>query len=381
MPEESIPVPTAAARVHYPALDGLRALAVTAVFLWHYTGLPWGWMGVDTFFALSGFLITGILYDTRDAANRFRNFYIRRTLRIFPLYYAVLLLLFAAGIWMHWSWNPGLPLWLVYLGNFNSLIFRHSPEIARTQSFLVSNVRSGMLADNPVTLYLGHFWSLCVEEQFYLVWPLMIFMVRSRVRLMWICTAGVIAEPLLRLATLHWMRIGNVHDIIAWSTPFRVDALLLGALLALHLRGPKPAALHRWAVLLALAGITVMCFWKIPADPLLQTPAQFIWLLTAGLSLASVVSIALVTLALRPQTLLYRVLSWRPLREIGKVSYGIYIFHDIPHALYFNLFDNYNIDDPRIVAACAYACTLALAFLSFRFFEKPFLKLKERYTR
>jgi len=379
MPEESIPIPTAAARVHYPALDGLRAIAMTAVFLWHYTQLPWGWAGVDAFFALSGFLITGILYDTRDAAHRFRNFYIRRTLRIFPLYYGVLLLLFAAGLWMHWSWNPGLPLYLVYLGNFNSLLFRHTPDIAYTQSFLTSNVPTA--AWTQFTLYLGHFWSLCVEEQFYLVWPLVIFFTRSRVRLMGFCAVGVVAEPLLRFATLHWMQADNIHDIVAWSTPFRLDSLLLGAMLALYLRGPKPKALHRWAAALLLAGVVAMYFWRISPDPALQTPMQFTWLLTVGFSLAAITSIALVALALRPQGVLYHVLNWRPLREIGKVSYGMYIFHDIPHMLYFRLFDLFNIDDPRIVAAFAYACTLALAFLSFRFFEQPFLKLKERYTR
>jgi len=379
MPEESIPIPTAVTRVHYPALDGLRALAMTAVFLWHYTQMPWGWAGVDAFFALSGFLITGILYDTRDAAHRFRNFYIRRTLRIFPLYYAVLLLLFAAGLWAHWSWNPGLPLYLVYLGNFNSLIFRHAPDIADSQSFLTSNVPN--VAWTQFTLYLGHLWSLCVEEQFYLVWPLVIFFTRSRVRLMGICAAGVIAEPLLRLATLHWLQADNLYNIIGWSTPFRLDALLLGALLALHLRGPKPLALHRWALALALIGIAAMVFWQLPADASLRTPAQSLVLLTVGLSLAAIVGVALVALALRPRGVIFHVLNWRPLREIGKVSYGMYIFHDIPHMLYFRLFDQFNIDDPRIVAAFAYACTLALAFLSFRFFERPFLKLKERYTR
>jgi peptidoglycan/LPS O-acetylase OafA/YrhL len=381
MPQEEAPASPAFRHVHYPALDGLRAIAVTLVFLWHYVQLPWGWAGVDVFFALSGFLITGILYDTRNTAHRFRNFYMRRTLRIFPLYYTVLLTLFALGLFVHWSWNPGLPLWLIYLGNFNSLLFRHAPDIAETQSFLTSHMQSGALADNPITLYLGHFWSLCVEEQFYLIWPLVIFFTRSRIRLMWICATVIFLEPLLRLAALRWIHAADVSNIVAWSTPLRLDELLLGALLALHLRGPKPAALHRWAAVVLLVCIVVMCLWRPNPDPLLQTHEEFVLLLTAGISLVAMASIALVTLALRLQTILYRVLCWRPLREIGKVSYGIYVFHDIPHTLYFRLFDYYNIDDPRIVAAFAYACTLALAFLSFHFFESPFLKLKARYTR
>src|ERR1700722_7833144 len=95
----------------YPALDGLRAIAVLMVFYQHYypnfrMGLNWGWAGVDIFFVLSGFLITGILYDTQNAAHRFRNFYVRRTLRIFPLYYGVLLLALLLTPLLHWTWHP-----------------------------------------------------------------------------------------------------------------------------------------------------------------------------------------------------------------------------------------------------------------------------------
>src|ERR1700712_3651211 len=88
-------------RAFYPALDGLRAVAFLMVFFQHYLSMPWGWTGVNVFFVLSGFLITGILFDTRDAPNRARNFYVRRTLRIFPLYYAIFLALLLLQPIMH----------------------------------------------------------------------------------------------------------------------------------------------------------------------------------------------------------------------------------------------------------------------------------------
>ena len=89
------------------ALDGMRAIAFMMVFLQHYCGLKWGWSGVDLFFVLSGFLITGILFDSRNDLHRARNFYVRRTLRIFPLYYGIMLLLLLSSPVFHWDWSWG----------------------------------------------------------------------------------------------------------------------------------------------------------------------------------------------------------------------------------------------------------------------------------
>ena len=93
-----------ASQTYFPALDGIRALAFLMVFAQHYLQMLWGWTGVDIFFVLSGFLITGILYDTRDQAHRVRNFYVRRTLRIFPLYYGLMLLLVLSYPYFRWQW-------------------------------------------------------------------------------------------------------------------------------------------------------------------------------------------------------------------------------------------------------------------------------------
>jgi len=176
----SVPTPTPIVGRKLQSLDGLRAIAIILVFLCHMqyhippVNLPavvlrayvsQGWMGVDLFFVLSGFLITGILLDTREARNYFRGFYLRRILRIFPLYYLVLIAVIFAGIRLN---NPAfttkLPLpadrWLYfcYLTNWLALWKAHW----------------GLHYVN----YLAHFWSLAVEEQFYLVWPLVIWLVR-----------------------------------------------------------------------------------------------------------------------------------------------------------------------------------------------------------
>ena len=126
----SLPAPEN--KLYFPALDGIRAVGVLMVFFQHYEAalfprLAWGWAGVDIFFVLSGFLITGILYDTRSSPTRLRDFFLRRMLRIFPLYYGVLLAAAALTPVFHWLWNPAWILWFTYLGNYARFIYLGSP--------------------------------------------------------------------------------------------------------------------------------------------------------------------------------------------------------------------------------------------------------------
>src|SRR5665213_3289728 len=125
--DRPVETPVSANRVYFPALDGIRAMAFLMVFAGHYLRLPWGWAGVDVFFVLSGFLITGILFDTRDELHRVRNFYVRRTLRIFPLYYAVFLVLALVYPIFHWNWNWVWLVWPAYVGNWVQFLFPFQP--------------------------------------------------------------------------------------------------------------------------------------------------------------------------------------------------------------------------------------------------------------
>src|SRR6185437_14914235 len=187
---EGSPLSPAKATVWYPGLDGVRGFAVFLVFAVHYIPMyRIGWMGVLTFFVLSGFLITGVLYDSRQEQRRFRNFYVRRALRIFPLFYFIWLCILICGFFFHAQWRPMLTLWPVYLGNYVRFIGGATTAYDRIYT-----------AFPTVPFEIGHFWSLAVEEQFYFLWPLVVFKVQSRQKLMRICVAVIILVLLLRTA-------------------------------------------------------------------------------------------------------------------------------------------------------------------------------------
>ena len=229
-----------AGRKHFAALDGVRGLAIILVMAYHYMVLmPFtihsaalgaavvvcskGWCGVDLFFVLSGFLITGILYDSRENPRYFRNFYARRTLRIFPLYYAVLLSV-AALLFLAWLLVPRLWLAQPKLG-----------ELAAVQPWLWTYTTNIAVAKGIPVPLVAHFWSLAVEEQFYLVWPLVMFALPKR----------AMAPVALSLATAAlFIRLGLTYA--GWSdgaiyvlTPCRMDSLAAGALAAILMRDPR----------------------------------------------------------------------------------------------------------------------------------------------
>ena len=377
-------------RAFYPALDGLRAVAFLMVFGQHYLALAWGWTGVNVFFVLSGFLITGILFDTRDDSHRARNFYLRRSLRIFPLYYglfAILLLLWPA---MHWRWDRLWLAWPLYLGNFLSFL---SPSVLVPRSPLElaadAHLTSALLPRSEI--YLGHLWSLCVEEQFYLLWPWVVFLVRDSRKLLWTCAIGVAAGPLLRLALQHsapaWMLQAALLDHF---TPAQMDALLLGGGVALLWRGAARARLLVPCRVVALLCTGVLiAYLVLVVHGIRMAPGQYPpWMYTGGLLFANVYAASIMVCALQPGTWTYIVLSREPLRWIGRLSYGAYIFHDLLHGLFVHVvvhsaarLGKGSIRPDLAAAVLALPATLLLAWLSFRFYERPFLNLKEHWTR
>jgi peptidoglycan/LPS O-acetylase OafA/YrhL len=368
---------------YFPALDGLRAVAFLMVFAQHYLQMPWGWTGVDVFFVLSGFLITGILYDTRDQPHRVRNFYVRRTLRIFPLYYGLMLLLLLLYPLLRWQWNWSWMLWPAYLGNFC-----HGIHYLTDRPWLVS------LANfNPVSrtfpkigLRFGHFWSLCVEEQFYLIWPWIVFWVRDRRKLLLACLACILICPLMRLEVNHlFLQSGLDREILYRWTPFRVDALLIGGLVALVRRGPSPGQLR----IVARVGFgvlsSVLLVWLALNPALWHWPFSYVyptWMFTWGLVFVDVYSACLIVMALERDSITFRVFNLRPLRWMGRISYGAYVFHDILHDQYSWLIGHYHVPHARVATpVLAFVCTLLLAWASFRWYETPFIRLKDRWTR
>jgi peptidoglycan/LPS O-acetylase OafA/YrhL len=368
-------------RVFYPALDGLRAVAFLMVFFWHYLHLPWGWAGVDIFFILSGFLITGILFDTRDDPHRARKFYIRRMLRIFPLYYGVLLCLVLAWPWAHWPSSWLWIAWPLYLGNFLQLL-RTNPfsTAGQVSSFFVATQWHG----RAIAFSMGHFWSLCVEEQFYLVWPWLLFWIRDRRRLQIFCLCAIAGCLVLRLLAFHtlptWMLL---QEVVAHLTFFRMDDLLAGGLIALTVRGPYCDRMFRIARMLTPIALPVAIVWAVE-----RSFAQR-WVFypypatteTWGFSLLMVLGSLLIAVAIQPQTWLARMLKVRPLRWAGRLSYGAYVFHEIFHGVYTRIAQGLPHTEAILLrTSLALVATYALAWLSFRFFETPFLNLKERWA-
>ena len=374
------PLSTANA-VYYPALDGFRGCALIMVFLDHYGGVPILGLGVSLFFVLSGFLITGILWDTRNQPHRLRNFYVRRTLRIFPLYYGVFFLILLLAPVMRWQWNSTWWMWVAYLGNF---IF-YVPQTLSSQDWTLTG--NGMLHGRFGTiLFLGHLWSLCLEEQFYLIWPWIAFRARRTV-LLWICVLSCLLLPGLRVWADHTLPRSLIdHGLLMHSLPFQVDSLLLGALLALLLRGEMRESLlqaGRWVgdIAAVLAVLYLLCCVNLHLPglhpPFLLPLPWLSWQFT----LVNLLGAALILGSLQPASRLYWVFDVRPLRWLGRISYGAYVFHDILHMEYVRLAFWLS---PRhwigLTFAIAALTTIGLATLSFQYFERPFLRLKDRWT-
>jgi peptidoglycan/LPS O-acetylase OafA/YrhL len=375
-------------RTFFPALDGLRAVAFLLVFLEHTAHLPWGWSGVNVFFVLSGFLITGILWDTRDQPHRTRNFYVRRTLRIFPLYYGIFLALLVTTPLMHWQWSPAWIAWPLYAGNFLRFV-GHGGLTSARQIVADAQLHSPI---HGIILYMGHFWSLCVEEQFYLFWPWIVFWAAARRRLVLLSTLAVFLTPAIRLIVHHyapgWMLS---EELLYRLLPFQLDSLLLGALLSLLWRGGRRDLLQRVSAIVALIItplIVAYFIWQAHVYVNLRWGYVYpAWAHTWGLSLINVYAASLMICALRPGSIVYRVLHLRPLRQLGRISYGAYVYHSILHGIiekyvyYVGDSSAFILKHHGIIAlVLAFIATVVISWLSYKYFETPFLNLKERWA-
>jgi len=368
-------------RTRFPALDGIRAVAVLMVFANHFGGgahggrvlnllndiRTRGWIGVDLFFVLSGFLITGILYDTRDDSRFFRRFFARRALRIFPVFYLVLAILLVLTPIFHYQWRLGHLWFLVYLGNFFA-----------NRDFTLYEIYS---ANHPTAkVFIGHFWTLCVEEQFYLLWPLLVWTVRDRIRLVW--TAGGISllALLLRIGMeMHFSR-GMCELWIMRTLPFRMDALLVGAVLALVLRGPAADRWQRSCKWIFVASLAVLLA-IFAFSPDYDSPV----LLTFGLTSVALASAGLVGMTLRPASPVFRFFHLGPLRRLGRYSYGFYIYHVLYGWAWiqFLVFVTSKVHSIAlgglIVLSINLLTTYLVSMVSYELFERRFLRWKERF--
>ena len=411
----------------FPGFDGLRAVAILLVLLWHtavVTRFPaealgplrplvmTGWAGVDLFFALSGFLITALLLreerahggtdgGTEPGRIDLWRFYLRRALRILPVFYAVFLLktyllsrssLFSS-IRVQELWAAESPLGLIPYATFWGTYFLGYlwPRFGHTMP-----VHPGEAYDV--------YWSLYVEEHFYLLWPLFLVLVRSRRSRVQVALAVCLLLGVLR--TIAVLRQPGLFVLVQQVSHYRIDSILWGALGALLLDGGQAggqskvgldAGLARLGQLaacllssrgrrLALAAVAATCLLLVLTGALSMLPRGTALGLGLGLSLLAVgTTLLLAELVLAPHTRLARMLEWRPLAAIGRLSFAAYLVHlpmmDVGRAIFFAAPRAQHVGNLLLAFVLFTALSLAAALLLHLAVERPFLALKDRYRR
>lgn len=367
-------------RGYMPVLNGYRGIAILLVFLSHCISqaggqqlefadsfykklIGLGWCGVDAFFVLSGFLITGILLDTRDQPNFFANFYARRMLRIFPVYYVFL---------------------SIFLGVISPLIrsyeYKNTLDSAQIWYwFHLENwkwIFQGVTDNGPIV----HFWSLALEEQFYLVYPALIYILPRRL-LSWLLGIVILSALLFRswLLLTHPL-IFNLTDTIYINPLCRVDTLAIGSLIAVWMRSKQmiPRLLWISPIVMIVSGISLSIIFITqgdldPLNPVVQS---------VGFSLVAIFLSSLLILSVtQPQdSPLVQVLSWSPLKGLGTISYGFYVYHFplclmLCNRIYLYIGKSFILGHLASVFFCG-VLTLVVSLLSWYCLEQPILSLK-----
>ncbi len=359
-----------------PALDGVRGLAVFMVLLSHfllrdfwgsdkwYNLAQAGWLGVDLFFVLSGFLITGILLDSKDSPHYWSSFYKRRLLRIFPLYYFVVIVTWLTVIFIEKAPDR--------LQGYDSFawFFGFAPNIAMA-------LKNGWLYHSHV-FNLNHLWSLAVEEQFYLLWPLTVRLLPVRWLAAWCVFLLAIATPLR-----FWVAgDAGVDSVASYVLPFtRMDGLAAGSFLAVFFRLDLHSFVpfDKWIARIVFAWTG----WQIYQIFLHGTEMRLYNL--SAIFFASLLYLALNT---DRSALVRRFCENAFLRDLGKYSYGLYVFHHMFLYAWEKGFGDRLLAGglhpalaQSIYIVLAFAGTYLLARLSWALIEKPFLRQKELWAK
>jgi peptidoglycan/LPS O-acetylase OafA/YrhL len=339
---------------YYPALDGLRALCVLIVFLFHHGLLAAGWVGVEVFFALSGFLITGILRGAAGKPSYWSGFYAKRVTRILP---PVVLLLVIVAL-QKGSLTYSYLAYLLFAGNLIELT-------------------------SHAIWQLSPLWSLAIEEHFYLIWPSAIQRL-SRHSLIRLLLALIVAEPFVRalvtVAITH--AYGAQHqwnNPIFLLTPFRLDALLAGALLALWLEGQNEvSALKRWS-LPGTVSLFALFLGLEAVFPGFRRTADSIAFNSLAYSVTAIASALLIAhLVLTPEGWLAKLLSRKPIVYLGTISYGMYLFQLPVKAAVAALLPHAR---PTTYLLMDTVATVAFASASFWWFERRMIAAGRKLAR
>ncbi len=358
-------------RQHIASLDGLRGFAICLVFLHHYYPrqrfnpvsmlASAGWVGVDVFFVLSGFLITGILYETVGKPYSLRNFFARRSLRLLPLYLVVLTLivLLAKPLQVPLGWTDAL--FFAYGANLSSAF--------------------GVMPDFGPYLRFNHLWSLAVEEQFYLLWAPLVFLLVTRKRIITACITGIALAILLRGAGVFLVSAHTIYQ----SLFTRMDSMLCGALMAMALRGAQGDAwlTHRRLYCALGVGLAILggsfvysrsFFNERLATQMVGYVGDDLW------------CTALLGLTLLPGTMINRWTNFAALRIMGRYSYGLYLLHEIPAPIFDRMLaKGESMFHPiwlsgTLSTFLLFCLCFTAAALSYHFIEVPCLRLKRYFS-
>ena len=325
-----------------PELDGLRGIAVLSVMAAHY-GVPWaqnGWLGVDLFFVLSGFLITSILATEwqRFGAIDFRAFYMRRALRLFP---ALWLMLGVVGLFVPFEYIAST---LLYVNNWAIGL-----EVL------------------PLTPWLGHVWSLAIEEQFYLIWPLVLVLLLRRFSPRKVALATLV----LGIACAGWRVVliagGVSSGRVYYGTDSHADGILLGSALGIALVFDLLPQIPRLNIVSVAAVAALLVIGLLPVMPY----AMYAWY---AQPVANVAGLGVILAVIRGSGLLPRLLRLRPLVFVGTISYGLYLWN-VPILM---LPSNSSIISSAEVKL---VLTVVVVLLSYRYVERPLLRRKSRWSR
>jgi peptidoglycan/LPS O-acetylase OafA/YrhL len=345
----------------------MRGLAILLVVFYHNFGFInyffFGWLGVDLFFVLSGYLITNILITTRQTKKFLANFYIRRVLRIFPLYYLSLILFL--------------------------IVIPRIPDLGINLSYYVSNqlwfwvyCQNWLFIFNPTndTNILHHFWSLAVEEQFYLFWPPFLLLIGNPKRLLIILASLLIC--LVAFRSLIWIYKIEQLAYFNFYTFTRIDGICIGCMVALLQKINSKFLNSYQPVIISIFACFNFLFYFIN----LNSDLNFPYLALVGYTTFSMLFGLLVYEGVQGgNNFIQTIFCWKPLVYLGKISFGLYIFHWPVYVLLKSFFDNwisanFNINPNLATSLILSLMAVLISILSFTFFEVRFLKLKKHFV-
>jgi peptidoglycan/LPS O-acetylase OafA/YrhL len=371
-------------RGHIPVLDGVRGLAILMVLMVHFIGnatpmnklekavftvAAWGQYGVDLFFVLSGFLITGILYDSRHKSGFFRNFYMRRMLRISPLYYGVLVVILLI-----------MPLVPQFRGPTLDVLLDH-----QAWAWLYGVNIYNALHEGWALPYIDHFWSLAVEEHFYLVWPFVVWALGSRPRPLMIASLVIAVGALVLRIVCSVLGVGP-HALYV-LTPFRLDGLALGGFFAVLGRQPGGLAAIKKAVPRIAAATLALLVVRVAWAHTIGTGLSVLRPIRESLVMMVLACFLMFAVTADPRGRLPRILTSRTMTFLGTYSYGLYVYHHFfsyyasTHGTEMALTNGIGSHAVAVavLAFLGLAVSVVTAYASYEMFEKHFLTLKRRF--